>query len=254
MPQVARINPQLRDSILDPHTREVIQLLDSYEIHNRIVGGAVRNMLLGKIPRDVDLVADADPSELIYVFEKAGIPVDLGGISHGTVKAVFGHGVAEQKVDVSSLGYRIRKLGSHLHIERAHNWKQDAELRDLTINALSLDHNGIIHDYVGGYDDLLNQIVKLPPKASQGLTQEPVGIMRYFRALAFFPNPKIQKSDLQLIQQLVPALGKQANDKKVQMNLIAILNSDYRNQVLKLMCELNVHKYVPAVPCSEPPN
>lgn len=250
MPKIARINPELRDSILDPHTREVIQLLDSYDIPYRIVGGAVRNLLLGKAPRDVDLVADADPSELVYVFERAGIAVDVGGISHGTVKAVFGHGVTEQKVDVSSLGYRIRKLGSHLHIERAHNWKQDAELRDLTINALSMDDQGIIHDYVGGFEDLHDQIVKLTPRAAQGLRHEPAGIMRYFRALVLFPKPQILKSDLQLIQQLVPELSKVANDKKVQMNLITILNSEHRNRVLKLMCELGVHKHVPAVPCA----
>jgi tRNA nucleotidyltransferase/poly(A) polymerase len=254
MVEVAKIDPELLDHVVDTHTRTVMALLDDYQIHWRVVGGAVRNLLLGQIPRDIDLVADADPSELIYILEHESIPVDLGGIEHGTVKAVFGHGAQEQKVDVSSLGYRIRNLGSRLHVHKAKNWREDAQMRDLTINSLSMDRDGTIHDYLGGYEDLHDQIVRLAPQAHKGLTHNPEGIMRYMRALVLFPDAQIVQKDLDLIQDLVPQLAPVADSKKVTMNLITILKSEHRQRVLDLMCELNINKYVPSVPCGTQEN
>jgi tRNA nucleotidyltransferase/poly(A) polymerase len=249
MAKVARIEPELRNHILDPDSAQVLVLLDSYEIPHRIVGGAVRNLIMGKAPRDIDIVADVDPSELVYVFEQAGIATDLGGIAHGTVKAVFGYGKQEQKVDVSSLGYRITQAGHRLHVSRTHNWKTDARMRDLTINAMSMDSDGIIYDYVGGYADIHNQVVRLCDQAHVSLQADATSMMRYFRALAMFPDPQIVPEDLKLIKQLLPNLAQVADDKKTQMNLITILNSAHRHRVLQFMCELGVQKYVPSVPC-----
>jgi poly(A) polymerase len=249
MAQVHEIHPQLITQILDANSQNVIDLLLSYQIPFRIVGGAVRNLLMGQAPRDVDLVVDADPSLIVYVLEHAGVPSDLGGISHGTVKAVFGHGKSENKVDISSLGYRIRMRGHQLHVSKTHNWRTDARMRDLTINAMSMDMKGHIYDYVGGYDDLHNHVVRLCDLAHVSLQEDPSSLMRYFRALSMFPDPKLLYEDLLLIRQLVPSLKSVADDKKTQMNLITILRSPHRRKVLTLMCELGVHHHVPSVPC-----
>lgn len=249
MAKVHEINPELITHILDANSQTVIDLLESYHIPFRIVGGAVRNMLMGQIPRDVDLVADADPSEILYVLEQAGIRSDLGGIQHGTVKAVFGHGKTENKVDISSLGYRIRMRGHKPHVTKTHNWRTDARMRDITINAMSMDTQGNIYDYVGGYPDLHDHVIRLCDHAHVSLMEDPSSIMRYFRALSMFPDPQILPEDLMFIKQLVPTLSRVADDKKTQMNLITILRSPHRQRVLTLMCELGVHKHVPSVPC-----
>lgn len=247
--KVTQLHPELLDHVLDPHTRRVMQALHKYHIPFRVVGGAVRNLLLGQVPRDIDMVADADPSEIIYVLSQMQMPMDVGGIEHGTVKAVFGEGDQKQKVDISSLGYRILEHNSRIRINRAHNWREDAQLRDLTINAMSMDLQGNVYDYVGGYEDLHEGIVKFVPQADKSLTLDATGIMRYFRALVFFDNPVIDDQDLQLIRDHLPDLASEATSKKVTMNLITILNSDRAPQVLKLMCMLGVHQYLPSVPC-----
>jgi len=239
------------DAILDPHTRSVIRLLQSAKIPVRIVGGAVRDMLRNQAPRDVDLVVDASPTMLIYLFQAHDWAVDTKGIQHGTVKVVFGSGDSEQKVDVSSLGYRISRHGQDYRMQETHSWEVDSGLRDLTINAMSMDMQGRVYDYQNGYSDLRNQIVRLGPHADDSLHLDPTGIMRYFRALSQFSNPKIVHKDLAYIRDHVHLLADVADDKKVQMNWISILKSPHRSNAIKIMCAMNINKYLPYVPCGD---
>lgn len=243
--------PHAVDAILDPHTHAVIRLLQSAKIPVRIVGGAVRDLLRNQAPRDVDLVADVSPSMLIYLFQAHDWAVDTGGIQHGTVKVVFGSGDSEQKVDVSSLGYRISRHGHDYRVQETHSWEVDSGLRDLTINAMSMDTQGHVYDYQGGYSDLRNQIVRLGPHADDSMMLDPAGIMRYFRALSQFPNPKIVHKDVTWIRDHVHLLADVTDDKKVQMNMISILKSPHRSNALKIMCGMHIQRYLPYAPCGD---
>ncbi len=237
------------DKVIDDHTRKVIRLLQAAKIPVRIVGGAVRDLLQNKVPRDVDLVADVDPGALIYLFQAHDIGVDVGGIQHGTVKAVFGVGSSEQKVDVTSLGYRIHRHGEQIHVDHAVNWRTDSGFRDLTINAMSMDLNGHVYDYQNGLRDLRNQIVRLGPQAEDSLILDPTGMMRYFRAVSQFPRPQIVQSDLAWIKLHVHELAPYVDDKKVQMNYVTIMKSPHRMHAIRLMCACGVNQYLPYVVC-----
>lgn len=248
---VYQFTPSDVDAILDPHTRQVVRALQSAKIPVRIVGGAVRDMLRHLPPRDVDLVADASPAMLIYLFQAHDWQVDTHGIQHGTVKVVFGTGDSEQKVDVSSLGYRIQRHGQAYRTQHTHSWEVDSGLRDLTINALSMDTQGRVYDYQNGYSDLQNQIIKLGPHAEDSLYLDPTGIMRYFRALSQFPHPKVLEKDVHWIRDHVHLLVDHADDKKVQMNWISILKSPHRANAIKIMCGMHVNTHLPYVPCGD---
>ena len=239
------------DAIIDANTRAVIRVLQSAQIPVRIVGGAVRDLLRNLPPRDIDLVADASPTMMIYLFDAHGWNLDLGGIQHGTVKVVFGAGASEQKVDVSSLGYRIKRHGQEYTVSHTHSWKVDSGLRDLTINAMSMDTQGNVYDYQNGIADLRNQVVKLGTHAEDSLHLDPTGIMRYFKAISQFPKPKILQKDLDWIKSHVHLLADHTEDKKVQMNTISILKSPHRSNALRLMCSMRINKYLPYVPCGE---
>lgn len=251
MPHVhtTHISPQIVDKNIDSNSKQVIKLLEKFHIPVRIVGGAVRDMLLGKTPRDIDLVADADPAALIYIFDSHDIPVDYGGIIHGTVKAVFGHGKQQTKVDVSSLGYRIRRHGEQLSVSSTHNWRTDSKMRDITINSMSMDPHGKVYDYQTGLSDLKKQIVRMCPGSQDSMILDPNGIMRYFKAVGMFAHPQVIKKDLHFIAKNVHHLADARDDERVQMNLISIQKSAYRDTVIDLMCTLNVDKYLPFVVC-----
>jgi len=245
----AQIPIQAINQALDPATRKVLDLLEHYHVPTRIVGGAVRDLLLGQTPRDIDLVADADPSTLIYIFETHNIPVDTSGIVHGTVKAIFGHGSEEQKVDVSSLGYRIINHDHQLSVHSTHNWALDSQLRDITINSMSMTRQGLVYDYQNALEHLHNQKIQLCAHAQDSLSHDANGVMRYFRALSLFAHPQVRKKDLILIAKNVPSLQNYVDDSRVQMNFLTILRSKNRQHVLKVMCDMNVPQYLPFVKC-----
>ena len=246
---ITYVDPEKIEQNLDHNTQQVIALLKKFHVPVRIVGGAVRDMLLGKKPRDIDLVADVDPAVLIYIFDSHDIPVDYGGIIHGTVKAVFGHGNQQQKVDVSSLGYRIKRHGHSLDILGTHNWRKDSLMRDITINSMSMDQQGKVYDYQTGLHDLKHQIVRMCEHSRDAMILDPNGIMRYFKAISMFPHAHVIKSDLDFIAKNVHLLADVADDERVQMNLLSILRSPNKKHVQNLMCALHVDKYLPFVEC-----
>ncbi len=110
------------EKLFTPEIKKVINIVRQYGFDIRVVGGAVRDFIRGKAPRDIDFATDADPSELIYIYQLEGIDYDAKGIGHGTVKAKLG----DETIDVTSIGYKIGMNGKDVFVKRGMNWEQDA--------------------------------------------------------------------------------------------------------------------------------
>ena len=65
----------------------------------RIVGGAVRDLMLGKLPKDTDLASDATPDEMVEMFEKGNIKYIPTGLQHGTITAV----INDEQLEITTL-------------------------------------------------------------------------------------------------------------------------------------------------------
>ncbi len=246
---VAQVDLATLDKLIDPSTRQILKILHDHHVPTRIVGGAVRDLLLGKSPRDIDLVVDADPSEILFLLELYGIESEVSGISHGTVKAVFRANGQREKVEITSLGYRIRLKSQRPFLQKAKNWSRDSAMRDLSINAMSLDLHGHIWDYQGGYEDLKHSRIRMLPDTRANVTEDPNQIMRYFKALTMFPNPRMVKSDLDWIRKHVHLLAGSEDDDRIMRNLLSIQRSDNAHKIINLMCQLGIKKYIPYLPC-----
>jgi tRNA nucleotidyltransferase/poly(A) polymerase len=246
---VTKISVKHLAKFVDKDTAKILKILTEHHIPTRIVGGAVRDLLLERQPRDLDFVVDADPAEIVYLFEMYQLPSDLSGISHGTVKAVFGYGEHKNKVEVTSLAYRINMQDNRPKIQAIDDWEVDATMRDLSINSLSVDTEGNVYDYTGGYEDLKNQRIRMLRFTKDNIANEPNQIMRYFRAISLFENPKLIQSDLEFVSQNAHLLKDQTDDKRVIMNLITVQQAPNSKKILKLMCLLGFKKYLPYLPC-----
>jgi tRNA nucleotidyltransferase/poly(A) polymerase len=246
---VAQVDLQTLNRLIDPATNRIMKILRDHHVPTRIVGGAVRDLLLRKTPRDIDLVVDADPSEVLFLLELYGIESDVGGIAHGTVKAVFRDNGRKEKIEITSLGYRIRLRDKRPLLHKAKNWSKDSAMRDLSINAMSLDLHGHIWDYQGGYKDLKQSRVRMLPDTRANIQDDPNQIMRYFKALTMFPNPRMVKSDLDWIRQHVHLLQGIEDDDRVMRNLLTIQKSPNSHRIIALMCELGIKQYIPYLPC-----
>src|ERR1019366_3571685 len=156
-------------------TARVLKVLDGSGEEARVVGGAVRNALL-KIPiGDIDIATTALPQEVIRRARAAGIKSVPTGIDHGTVTLV----VEAQPFEITTLREDTETFGRKARVAFGRDWIADAERRDFTINGLSVDADGVVHDYVGGLDDILAKRVRFIGDPNQRISQDYLRILRF---------------------------------------------------------------------------
>src|SRR3979411_2538010 len=163
-------------------TARVLQLLDGNGEEARVVGGAVRNALL-RIPiGDIDVATTALPTEVIRRAKAAGIKSVPTGIEHGTVTLV----VDSQPFEVTTLREDTETFGRKAKVAFGRDWVRDAERRDFTINGLSVDADGRVHDHVGGLADIAAKRVRFIGDAGQRIAEDYLRILRFFRMHAAY--------------------------------------------------------------------
>jgi poly(A) polymerase len=144
----------------------------------RVVGGAVRNALLGEPPGDIDIATTALPEEVVRRVEAAGFKAVPTGIEHGTITVVADDG---RPFEVTTLREDVETYGRRAKVAFGRSWKHDAERRDFTINALSLARDGTIHDYVGGLADVAARRVRFIGDPAARIAEDYLRILRFFR-------------------------------------------------------------------------
>jgi poly(A) polymerase len=159
-----------------PLTR-LLGVLDCDGEEARVVGGAVRNSLLGVPIAEVDVATTAVPEEVVKRVTGAGFRPVPTGIEHGTVTVV----IDKQPFEVTTLRKDIETYGRHAKVEFGRDWKADAERRDFTINALSATRDGAVYDYTGGLDDLAHRRVRFIGDPAKRIAEDYLRILRFFR-------------------------------------------------------------------------
>lgn len=155
----------------------LLAVLDRDGEEARVVGGAVRNALLGMRASEVDVATTAVPDEVVRRVAAAGFKAVPTGIAHGTVTVIAG----DVPFEVTTLRQDVETDGRHAKVAFGRDWKADAERRDFTINALSVSPDGTVYDYVGGLDDLAAQRVRFIGDAAQRIAEDYLRILRFFR-------------------------------------------------------------------------
>ncbi len=159
----------------------------------RIVGGAVRNALLGSLVRDIDIATTAEPAAVIAAVEAQGLKALPTGIEHGTVTVIAGH----HPYEVTTLRADVETDGRRAVVRFTTDWAADASRRDFTINALYCDKTGHVFDPLGGYEDLAARRVRFIGDARARIREDYLRILRFFRFSAEYaralPMPKGSK-------------------------------------------------------------
>jgi tRNA nucleotidyltransferase/poly(A) polymerase len=228
------------EQVFTPNVRKVADVLRKYGFDVRVVGGAVRDFLIGEIPRDIDFATDADPSELIYIFNLENIEHDDWGINHGTVKAVF----PDEVVDVTSIAYKLELKDGKMRIIRGQDWEQDAQHRDFSINSMSIDQDGVLYDYTDGINDIHDSTVRMNPITLSKLEEDPHLILRWFKAIGKFEHAIWPVRDYKAIVKSIPALAKIKDEEKTEREISGIITGKNGMHILTLMCKMGAGKYV----------
>ena len=168
----------------DAGLRRVLALLDADGEDARIVGGAVRNALLGRPVSDFDITTTATPDVVQARAKAAGIRAIPTGVEHGTVTLMLDR----RPFEVTTLREDIETDGRHAKIRFGRDFSRDALRRDFTINALSMDRDGTVHDYAGGLDDIANRRVRFIGDPATRIREDFLRILRFFRFSAEYAD------------------------------------------------------------------
>ncbi|HWG05041.1 MAG TPA: CCA tRNA nucleotidyltransferase [Beijerinckiaceae bacterium] len=179
----AATGPALAGGFLDdPKLRKVLAALDGSGEETRVVGGAVRNALLGAPVTDIDLATTAVPATTIARAKRAGIRAVPTGIAHGTVTLV----VEGTPFEVTTLREDIETDGRRATVRFGRDFVADALRRDFTINALSVGRDGTIFDYAGGLADLAERRIRFIGEPRARIREDYLRILRFLRFHAAF--------------------------------------------------------------------
>ena len=190
---------------------------EGYEAY--VVGGYVRDLLLGISSYDIDICTNATPKELMNIFPSAS-PKNLGGIDFK---------IKEYHIEITTYREEIKyKNRKPIEFNYINNLVLDLERRDFTINALCMNSKGEIIDLVGGIDDLSNLKIKMIGDEEVKIKDDPLRILRAIR-LATILNFNLDK-----------ALYKEIKDNK---DLILLLsNTRIKEELDKILLSNNVKK------------
>lgn len=171
----------------------VLEILDREGEEARIVGGAVRDWLIGRAARsDIDIATTALPDEVMRRARAAGLKIVPTGVEHGTV-TVISEG---QPYEVTTLREDVETDGRHARVSFGRDWTHDAQRRDFTMNALYLTRSGDLVDLVGGAEDAKAGRVRFIGEADQRIREDYLRILRLFRFHAAFGKGALDETAL----------------------------------------------------------
>lgn len=176
----------------EPRLCGLLAVLDTDGEEARIVGGAVRDALLGEPVGEWDLATTALPETVARRGREAGWKVVPTGIEHGTVTVV----VSGAPFEVTTLREDVATDGRHALVRFGRDFRADALRRDFTINALSWSRTGTVHDYAGGLADLAARRVRFIGNPDTRIAEDYLRILRLFRFHARYGSGPIDRDSL----------------------------------------------------------
>lgn len=205
----------------------------------RLVGGCVRDMLANHAVADIDLATPETPDQVLAAVEAAGLRALPTGLAHGTITALS----AGRGFEITTLRRDVRTDGRHAQVAWTQDWREDAARRDFTINAMSLDQAGTLHDYFGGATDLAEGRVRFVGDAAVRIAEDYLRILRFFRFFARYGRGAPDAEAVHAIARSTDGLAR-LSPERIWSELKRILSIPDPMQAIVLMQQLGV---LPAV-------
>ena len=185
---------------------QIIEKLNEHGFEAYVVGGCVRDSLLGKEPEDWDITTSAKPEEVKAIFSRT---IDTG-IQHGTVTVMLnrqGYEVTTYRVDGEYEDGRHPKS-----VDFTTSLLEDLKRRDFTINAMAYNGREGLVDAFGGMEDLENRVIRCVGSAVNRFTEDALRILRAVRFSAQL-DFRIEDETYEAISLIAPNLEKVSKER-----------------------------------------
>ena len=201
----------------------IIDNIRSHGYEAFIVGGCVRDAVLGRIPGDWDITTSAKPEQVKEIFGKT---VDTG-LKHGTVTIIkhgSGYEVTTYRIDGEYLDGRHPET-----VEFTPDLREDLKRRDFTINAMAYSHETGIVDAFEGMEDLNRRVIRCVGCAKDRFTEDALRILRAVRFAAQL-DFVIENETYKAIAEIAPNLVH-VSKERIQVELTKLLLSDHPEKI-----------------------
>ena len=232
-----KINTTAFKELMTPELKKLGTVFNKAGHEIRLVGGVVRDLALKKFPKDVDLATDANPNDVVELLDKNNIKNKPTGIEHGTITAI----INKTPYEITTLRADKETDGRRAKVQFVKDWKQDAERRDLTYNAMSLDFKGKLYHYFGGMDDLQDKVSAFVGDPDERIKEDFLRILRYFRFQSKLEDPKWDQNTIKAIANNADDL-KRISVERIWSELKKMLVSRNVEESLRYMGQTGVAK------------
>ncbi|MBL8659085.1 MAG: CCA tRNA nucleotidyltransferase [Rhodospirillales bacterium] len=222
-----------------PQTARVLDALGADGAEIRFIGGCVRDALLKRPIRDIDIAVPAAPRTVVGLLEAARIRVIPTGIEHGTVTAM----IDTTPFEITSLRIDVETYGRRARVAYTDDWLADAARRDFTINAMSCTPAGDVYDYFDGIEDLGHGRIRFVGDPAARLGEDVLRLLRFFRFYAHYGREPVDAAALAACREAAAGL-RSLSGERVRVEIFRTLMAGDPADVFALMRNDRVLEHV----------
>ena len=204
----------------------VLEKLNNAGFSAYVVGGAVRDLIMGKTPHDYDIATSAKPEQVKHVFRRT---IDTG-IKHGTVTVV------EDRIAYEITTFRCDGAytdGRHpASVDFVNDARKDCARRDFTVNAMMYSRSSGVLDYFGGISDIQNRVIRCVGEPEKRFNEDALRMLRAVRFRAELDFVIDMKTE-QAIRKCAAGI-KRVSSERIQEELNKILLSPHPEYIREL--------------------
>lgn len=217
--------------LASPDVRAVLDALGTA----RLVGGCVRNSLLGLSVDDIDIATPLMPDAVARAVTARGMKAIDTGAEHGTLTVIFN----SRPFEVTTLRRDVSTDGRRATVAFTTDWEEDAARRDFTINALYADADGRVHDYHNGVADLRAGIVRFIGDADMRISEDHLRILRLFRIHAWYGRGEIDAVAMRACRD-GRAKIRALSGERIQKEMLKLLRAGRPVHAVRAMQDIHV--------------
>jgi poly(A) polymerase len=207
----------------------------------RLVGGCVRNSLLGLDVDDIDIATPLTPDAVARAVGARGMKAIDTGAEHGTLTVVLN----SRPFEVTTLRRDVSTDGRRATVAFTTVWEEDAARRDFTINALYADSEGRVHDYHNGVGDLQAGLVRFIGDADMRIAEDHLRILRLFRIHAWYGRGEIDAVAMRACRD-GRAKIRALSGERIQKEMLKLLRARRPVHAVRAMQDIHVlHEIIP---------
>lgn len=205
----------------------------------RLVGGCVRDSLMGITPKDYDFAVPISPEAASKKFKDAGYTVIETGLQHGTITVM----VDGEGFELTTLRTDDETDGRHASVSWITDWKADSIRRDFTINAMYIDCNGNLYDYHNGIKDIDTNTIRFVGDAGKRVKEDALRILRYFRFMCRFGSFEIDSSAKEAVENNLGMISG-LSVERIYSELSKIFSNKNSYTTIDLMNKMGVSREI----------